>query len=255
MPTYFLIVSLGRCGSTLLSQSLNQCDGVFCDYELVNRDSDKLRAGHISIALQESSFSFRHALSQLCSENAVVGSKLSVPRYQWASHSFWKQVVGKLAIENIKIVHLSRSLIEHFVSRKVVNATGIWHIRTNSGFMEEAKNRETYELPNFSVSEEDIDTFCHDALIAERYIISLKRSLPYLFVDYADLTHEGNEILSFLGTSISSNNKGNGLFETTGIQKTIRIPHADLITNFDAIEMRFLTWERKREQLLFNLKQ
>ncbi|GEA11677.1 hypothetical protein [Alteromonas sp. KUL49] len=247
MPQCFIIASLGRCGSTFLSRSLNQYHNVFCDHELVVREPEYVREGHINLTINDSNFSFRNTIQRLAGSSSICGSKLSIPHYQWDDTDLLSKLVEKVSNEKIAVVHLSRCFLEHFVSRKIVEASGVWHVYENDDSPDKLKR--SLAPKSLRISVQEANQFCQSALRAETELAKLTTLTDYRFFDYSMLTAKSDEIRAFLnidGSVVTG--------ESSQLQlptKSIGTPHRNLIANLSEVSSLFADWNHQRETLLY----
>ena len=253
--SYFLILSLRRCGSTFLSFLLNEQNDVFCDYEFVKRDAEYLKENHVPIVGDD--FSFLSRIRDLAGAQLCCGSKVTIPEYQVNELG---QIIGSISREPIKIVHLVRKLSHQYISLKAAKQSNVWHVvdRTNDkadethwskdadGYICKNKERQRSNAHKFVFEADEINEFCQHVTTIDEALADLSKTQPYLQVRYDEIERRFVNILQFVGgpqKSVEIKNVGK-------TEKVINVPHEQLVENWDDVAPIFEDWERKRDKKL-----
>ncbi len=248
--SYFLIISLRRCGSTYLSFTLNQHQDVFCDKEFVKRDHDHLKDNHISIV--GGNFSFCSQIDTMAASKPICGSKVTIPEYQ---RNEIQDILDPIEKEPIKVIHIVRSLSQQYISLQAAKMTNIWHVldRKNQekhlpewskqarGYIAEDGHNALSEQM-FTLNPIDVGEFCERAIEVDQDISGFSNTHDYLRVSYDDLDQELPTIFDFIGTKKAAQEIEKG----SQTKKVIQIPHKDLVTNWGEVSELFNYWETQR---------
>ncbi len=251
---YFLIVSLRRCGSTFLQMSLNQEKDIFCDKEFVFRDTEYLQSNHI--AVNEPAFSLRTAIDQIAPSARFLGSKVTIPEYQ---EDRLDEILKVLTREPLSIVHLTRTLAHQMISLKTAKLTKVWHVldreKREELLPEWSKEAQGYisrddhaqmESPRFSLTTEEVDHFCKQAVAIDRALSGLSETGKYIRIGLEDIEKRYSEVCKFLGVpNTSLNEKKAGL-----TSRVVKETHESLVDNWSEVESVFRKWEEKRSEFL-----
>ncbi len=252
MPEYFLILSLRRCGSTYLASLLNNCASVFCEKELVFRDSGSLKSNHVRFTQADN---FRDVINSIAGNPDIRGSKLTVPDYQSAEVN---KFTSMLQDNPVKLVHLTRNMCQQFVSLMTVKKTDVWHVvdkneKANNTWM---KNDQQYLTARDEVKSSDFqffvepgeaEKFCRDVTVIDSAFSTLARNGAYIRIDYDDLRDGINRIFDFLNVPSDEQKTSSSSY-----RKIVSEPHYKYIENWDQVAEIFEAWEKKRQSILEN---
>ena len=255
MSSYFLIISLRRCGSSYLMAEIDRFEGVYCCWEHVLRNKQYLQKHHIQI--HENNFSFIESIGKLAGIEEFKGSKVTIMDFQYDKIS----TVTKCAEKDwIKIIHIIRPIHEQMISLKHAQYTGVWQIPgKNSNFPVELKDNKGYlnsskilepKLRCLSLDPEEVRTFCESISIIDSEIAKLRMTNPYYCVEYGKLSEKIGDILKFIGAK-----KGDEFpskVKAQGFGKVINVDHKTLVNNWSQVSPIFEHWGKKREEWLLH---
>lgn len=234
----FLIVSTRRVGSTALSLILSRSNDISCFGEMIYQGEfyPKIRSKHILVS---SNTSINSVIAS--SQTKVRGCKFTIPDYQ---HTEIDSICNLIVEGNVKTIHLSRNLLEQFVSLKQAQNTGVWHVKKEP--LSEVPhwvdaNEHLVEHRPIESNLDEIERFCRHVIVIDRKLSGLMHQVPYLKVDHTQLNNSEmiGQIFRFLDASIAE------VFATE-LQKTTR-KHIQQIEHIQGAVDIFERYEQNRQ--------
>ena len=204
MPTSFAIVTMGRCGSTLLADLLSSHPEIECGGEMLT--------GFRDIAASE--FLERHAFK---TARPIRGFK--APFIQLIDHT---DLIGEFVLRSYKVIRLRRAnTLDHFLSVKLALLNDNWG------------SNAPYEREQLKVDPWDLAGFARSRQVQEWVMDRFRQRLDQIAVTYETLLSPTTQaaILAFLGAKPAA-------LSTTKIRSRSGTAR-EIIENYDAIAKLF----------------
>lgn len=180
----FIIVSTRRVGSTALSLMLDNSPDVSCSGEMVYKGEHcpRLKSKHILVSNGQNITSLIPK-----SDKKIWGCKMTIPDYQASDMS---RISDLAKTGNVKVIHLSRNLLEQYVSLKVAKLTGVWHAKhPASCAIPEWVGADHQVINNIRIETNlvEIHEFCQNVIEIDNKITNLKNLIQYIHINHNQL--------------------------------------------------------------------
>ena len=225
----FVIASTRRVGSTALALMLDKIEDVECHGEMIF-----LGKHHPTVLPKHIAVDDKSDLAEILTprNGYQKGIKFTIPEYQADE---MEQIVKLFASHKIRLIHLTRSLLEQFVSLKIAKKSNVWHVSEEqipSTAQWVGANESRANLQSVDANIEEISVFCERVIKVDKMLREVAKKTMYFHLDHAELSSDTalRSLTDFLqvkplvttetGLKITTNKHCNYLTHVAGANET-----------------------------------